>query len=222
MFFLIDAALVIMILLVFWFGVKKGLSGNWIFNILRTILAIGGGVGAAVGVYFLMDSLGWLTVMSDGVVSFFGNVKIDLVSLGLTPQTFAKICRVVAFIPFAVLFAILGYILAYWLLGLLLKVLSVPLNKLRQYTAWRVMDNILGCLFNLALLGGVTLAIFGVIHGLNANDSYKHVLGKDFNPNINHSIEVVLDGMHENISAGVLSGFIYENNPLNDVFKNII
>ena len=219
MFFIIDAILVILTICVFLFGVKKGFSGNWIFNILRTLLAFGGGVGAAVGLYFLMDGLGWLTVMSDGVVSFFGNIKVDL---ALTQQAFIEVCRILAFIPFAILFAVLGYVLAYWLLGLLLKVLSVPLNKLRQFTVWRVIDNILGCAFNLAILGGVTLAIFGVIHGLNATDSYKYVLGKESNAKINHSIEVVLDGMHENISAGVISGLLYEYNPLNEMFSDLI
>lgn len=218
MFFILDGILVALILCVFWFGVKKGLSGNWIFNILRTLISFGGAAGAAVGLYFLMDNFGWLTVMSDGVVSFFGNIKVNL---GLTQQVFIEICRIVAFIPFAILFAILGYVLTYWLLGILLKVLSVPLNKLRQYTLWRVIDNLLGCAFNLAIVGGITLGLFGVIHTLNAGDTYKHVLGENSNANVNHSIEVILDGMHENISAGVVSGFLYEYNPLNDVFQGM-
>ena len=221
MFFIIDAILVALVLCVFWFGIKKGFSGNWIFNILRTVIAFGGAGGAAAGLYLLMDKFGWLAVMSDGVVGFFGNIKVNLGDV-FTQETFVMVCKILAFIPFAILFAILGYVLTYWLLGILLKILSVPLNKLRQFTVWRVIDNILGCAFNLAILGGVTLAIFGVIHGLNSSDTYKHVLGENGNKNINHSIEVVLDGMHENLSAGVVTGLIYEYNPLNDMFKDLI
>ncbi len=221
MFFIIDAVLVILVLCVFWFGIKKGLSGNWVFNILRTLIAFGGAAGAAAGMYILMDKFGWLTVMSDGVVGFFGNIKVNLGEM-LTQETFITVCRILAFITFAILFAILGYVLTYWLLGIIFKILSVPLNKLRQFVVWRVIDNVLGCLFNLAILGGVTLAIFGVVHGLNSTDTYKHVLGENGNKNVNHSIEVILDGMHENISAGVISGLIYEHNPLNDTFKNLI
>ena len=49
MFFIIDAIIIVMILLVFWFGIKRGLSGNWIFNILRTLISFGGAAGALLG-----------------------------------------------------------------------------------------------------------------------------------------------------------------------------
>ena len=220
MYFIIDGILLALLICVFVFGIKKGLTGNWIFNILRTVIAFAGGIGAAAGVYFLMDRFGWLTAMSKGVISFFGNIRVNY-GIALD-DTFRMVCKIVAFIPFAVLFCVLGYILVYWLLGLVLKILTVPLGKLREVFVWKVIDNVLGCIFNLALLVGVTLVIFGVIHGLNTGDTYTHILGAGALPNVNHSIEIVLDNMHENLSAGVISGFLYEHNPLNGMFVNLI
>lgn len=218
MYFVIDGILIALLICVFWFGIKKGLMGNWIFSIVRTILALGIGGGVAVGVYFLMNSLGFLSILSDGVVNFFGNVSNNVGDL-LTQENFIKICMIIAFVPFGVLGFILGYVFGYWLLGVIAKVLRYPIDKLREIRFWKVIDNILGSVLNLAVLGVVVLAVFGIIHGLNTGDTYKTLLGNaPIMEPFNHSVEVVLNGLHENLSAGPLCGFIYENNPLNSMF----
>ena len=214
MYFIIDGILLAILFLVIFFGLKKGFTGNWIFNIIRTLIALAGGVGAAVGVYFLMSHFGWLEVMSDSVKDFFGRAKAPIANYVNSPS-FLIIFKVIAFLPFGVVFAVLGYVLLYWLLGLITKVFTVPLEKFRENKVWRIIDGVLGFIFNLAVFGVITLAIFGVIYTFNSSDLYTHVLGEGVLPNVNHSIEVILNGMHETLSAGVVSGFLYNNNPLN-------
>ncbi|MBO4262977.1 MAG: hypothetical protein J5903_04260 [Clostridia bacterium] len=221
MFFLIDGVLIALLICVFWFGIKKGITGNWVFSIIKTVIALAGGGGAAAGMYFLMNGFGWLDVLSDGVVGFFGNITNNVDGL-LTQANFVMVCKIIAFIPFAIFAFILGYVLVFWLVGLLFKVIHTPFEKLRQWRLWRFFDNLLGSIFNLAILGGVVLAIFGAIHGINQGEKYKNVLGnaKVVQP-FNESIEIVLNGMHENLSAGPLCGLIYEYNPLNDMFASM-
>ncbi len=220
MYFIIDAILLVILFLVIFFGLKKGFTGNWIFNIIRTLIAFAGGAGAAVGVYFLMSRFGWLNVMSDSVKDFFGKAKTPIASF-VNSDMALMVFKILAFLPFAALFMVVGYVLFYWLLGYVFKIFTVPLEKFRENKVWRIIDGVFGLLFNLAIFGGVTLAIFGVIYTLNATDVYTHVLGKNVMPNVNHSIEIILNSMHENLSAGVISGFLYNNNPLNGMLKGM-
>ena len=77
MFFLVDIFLLAILICVIWASVKFGFSRNFVFGILRTVIALGGGAALAFGVYMLMDGQGWLAYMSDGVRKFFGEVSSD-------------------------------------------------------------------------------------------------------------------------------------------------
>ncbi|MBQ7642317.1 MAG: hypothetical protein IJS67_00295 [Clostridia bacterium] len=217
MYFVIDAILIALFVCVFWSGIKKGLAGNWVFNILRTIIAIGGAIGLAVGVYFLMDAFGWLSAMAQGVVRFFGNVSNNAGDVW-DQDALVAVCKIIAFLPFALLTVILGYVGLYLLLGLVYE----PFKHLRKFGWWKFVDNLLGSILNFAVYAGVVCAVFGVIHGINSGDAYKKVLGEaNMTTPVNRSIEVALNGMHENLSAGPICGLVYEYNPLNGVFSSI-
>ena len=223
MYFIIDGILIGIMVLIVVFGIRKGFTGHFIFNILRTVLAFACGAGAAVGAYFLMESFGWLDFMKDGVISFFGNITNTFGgAITQDSEVVGMIFKIIAFLPFGILALVLGYIIGYYLLGLIMKFITVPLAKLRKYTAWRVIDNILGTVVNFAILGAVVLAVFGAVHALNQNGKQNAVLGEDTPAEFaNHSIEVVLTTMHENISAAPLGGLIYEYNPLNGMFAEM-
>ena len=50
MFFLIDIVLFVLLGLAILFSIKKGFTGHFVFGIVKTVLSIAAGVGAAVGV----------------------------------------------------------------------------------------------------------------------------------------------------------------------------
>jgi len=99
MYFLVDAIFIVLLIFLIWVSIKFGFTRNFVFGIIRTIIGIAGAIGACVGVYLLMENFGWLDFMADGVANFFG--------MGADLRIVAKI---VAYLPFAVLFLIVGYI----------------------------------------------------------------------------------------------------------------
>ena len=118
MFFLIDIVLFVLLGLAILFSIKKGFTGHFVFGFVKTILSIAAGIGAAVGLYFLFDKVGWLRLMGDNVASFFGNVGSNI---GETwnQATYEKLCAIVGYIPLGIIVAIVVYVLVFLLIGLL-------------------------------------------------------------------------------------------------------
>ena len=216
MFFLIDIVLFVLLGLAILFSIKKGFTGHFVFGFVKTILSIAAGIGAAVGLYFLFDKVGWLRLMGDNVASFFGNVGSNI---GETwnQATYEKLCAIVGYIPLGIIVAIVVYVLVFLLIGLLYK---VTLGKCRiDWKPWKIIDNVLGFVLNIGLVCALVLFSFGAIHALNEGDRYKNVLEGDhkiYAP-VNRSLEKTITSVHENISAAPFGGFIYEHNPLNDL-----
>ena len=227
MYFLIDVFLLVILICVIWASVKFGFSGNFVFGIVRTLLAVAGGAGLCFGVYMLMKHFGWLAFMSDGVRGFFGEISTNLGDV-LTDANYRFAAEIIAFIPFGILFFIIGYIAAYFLVKWIGQVLFMPaLYSIKHVKALKIIDNILGLCFNLAVYLGVVACVFGGVHALNEDDRYKDVTkaGEDATlaqKLINDFCEPVLGRLHEDFSASVIGGLIYEYNPLNGTFKELI
>ena len=96
--------------------------------------------------------------------------------------------------------------------------------SVKHVRAFKIVDNILGLCFNLAVYLGVVVALFGSVHALNEDGRYKNVTKSGETPTlanklINDACEPVLGYLHEDFSASVIGGLIYEYNPLNNQFK---
>lgn len=65
MFFLVDILLIAVLVCVIWASVKFGFTRNFVFGILRTVIALAGGAALCFGVYLLMDKFGWIDYLSD-------------------------------------------------------------------------------------------------------------------------------------------------------------
>lgn len=238
MFILVDVLLLVCLGFIIFASIKFGFTRNFIFGILRTILGIAGGVGACVGVYFLLDAFGWLEYLGQGVAGFFGNPEF------LNPvnaDNFSVLTKIVAYLPFGVLFIILGYILIHFLVNLLVRGIFTPVFILKKKSkAFRIVDNVIGLVFNIGLFFAVILVSFGFIHGINTvkdGDDYVYdnvssiMFTEDDKDNaiigtVSHAIDdlttPLFNSIHEGLSASPLGSLVYEYNPLNGVFENVV
>jgi hypothetical protein len=238
MFILVDVLLLVCLGFIIFASIKFGFTRNFIFGILRTIFGIAGGIGACVGVYLLLDAFGWLNYLGQGVAGFFGNPEfLNPVNAG----NFAVLTKIVAYLPFGVLFIILGYILVHFLVNLLFKGIFAPIFFLKKKSkAFRTVDNVIGLVFNLGLFFAVVLAAFGFIHGVNTvkdGDDYVYdnmssiMFTEDAKDNaiigtVSHAIDdlttPLFNALHEGLSASPIGSFLYEYNPLNGLFTGIV
>lgn len=226
MFYLVDILLIAVLVCVIWASVKFGFTRNFVFGILRTVIALAGGAALCFGVYLLMDKFGWIDYLSDGVRKFFGEVSTNLGSV-LTDKNYRFAAKIIAFLPFGILFCVLGYVITYYLIKLLVRSVFAPLlTCIKQFKWMKIIDNVLGLCFNLAIYLGVVACLFGGVHALNQNGRYKDVANKGDESSVpkeivNNFCEPILNNLHEDFSAAVLGGLIYEYNPLNSTFEKL-
>ena len=238
MFILVDVLLLVCLGFIIFASIKFGFTRNFIFGILRTILSIAGGIGACVGIYFLLDAFGWLDYLGLGVSGFFGNPEF------LNPvnaNNFSLLTKIVAYLPFGVLFIILGYMLMHFLVNLLIKGIFAPIFILKKKNkTFRIIDNVVGLVFNIGLFLAVIFASFGFIHGVNTvkdGDDYVYdnvssiLFTEDAKDNaiigtVSHAIDdlttPMFNSLHEGLSASPIGSLIYEYNPLNGLFESVV
>lgn len=238
MFILVDVLLLVCLGFIIFASIKFGFTRNFIFGILRTVFGIAGGVGACVGVYFLMDYFGWLDYLGQGVAGFFGNPEFVN---PVNADSFSVLTNIVAYLPFGVLFIILGYILVHFLVNLLFKGIFAPIFILKKRNrTFKIIDNVVGLVFNLGLFFAVVLVSFGFIHGINTvkdGDDYVYdnvssiIFTEDAKDNaligtVSHAIDdlttPLLNAVHEGLTASPLGSLLYEYNPLNGVFESVV
>ncbi len=230
MYFVVDGLLIGLFLLVLVTSIKRGLSGHFVFGILRTIIGIAAGAAAVAGAYLLMTHFAWLDNMADGVAGFFGEIRM---SLGIiTEDVYRLITGIIAFLPFAVLFFIVGYLLGTKVICGLISLIFYPIKALRKNAAiFRFLDNLLGIVLNVGLYAVVVLAIFGGVYVFNydrveADNTVSYELKEEVADlaivdgdgflarTISNFTTPILDGLNESFIAAPIASLIYENNPL--------
>ena len=239
MYFIIDLVLLLVLAWVLFASIKFGFSRNFIFGILRTIIGMAGAVGACAGVFILMNMFGWLDFMADGIINLFGNPAW---LNSANPNNLRIVAKIIAYLPFAVIFLILGYILLHKLINLLVKLIFLPFFHARKKVKLvKGLDIALGLVFNLALFLGVVFAVFGFIHGVNTvktadgdlvyDDVSMVLFGKNEDPDaLTDFLAETIDGMtgpmfnkwHESLTASPIGSLIYNYNPLNGMFEGIV
>lgn len=239
MYFIVDLVLILVLVCVITASVKFGFSRNFVFGILRTIIGMAGGIGACVGVFFLMHTFGWLDYMAQAVINLFGNPAW---LNSANPNNLRIVASIISFLPFAVLFLILGYILLHKLVNWLVKLIFLPFFVARKKVKLvKGLDIALGLIFNLALYLGFVFALFGFIHGINtvqdASGDYLYddmsviVFGQNDDAGaLNDFLANTVDGItgpmfnkwHESLSASPIGSILYNYNPLNGLFDGIV
>ena len=177
--------------------------------------------------------------MADGVVNLFGNPAWLIEA---NPNNLRIVARIIAFLPFALVFLILGYILLHRLINLLVKGVFLPFFAARKKSKLvRWVDIALGLLLNLGLYIGFVLVLFGFIHGFNtvqtSDGDYVYddvsiiLFGQNEDPDaltdflaetVDNITGPKLNRWHESLNASPIGGFIYRHNPLNGLFENVV
>ena len=239
MYFIVDLVLLLVLGVVIFASVKYGFSRNFIFGILRTIIGMAGGIGACVGVFLLMNTFGWLDFMADSVINLFGNPAW---LNSANPNNLRIVARIIAYLPFAVIFLILGYILLHRLINWLVKGIFAPFFFARKRVKLvKALDITLGLIFNLGLYLGFVLAVFGFIHGVNtvqtADGDYVYddvsiiLFGDNEDPDaLTDFLAETIDGItgpkfnkwHEALMASPTGYVLYEYNPLNGLLEGVV
>ena len=212
MYFVVDGLLIGIFFLALWSSIRRGFSGHFVFGILRTIIGIAVGAVTVFGVYML--------------IAFFGELTTSFIPNDL----YRMVMGIVAFAPFAVLFFIVGYLIGVKVICGLIKLIFTPIKLLRNNAkVFRIIDNVLGTVINLALYCAVVFAIFGVVYVFNydkdnvpqAEASTIAMATPDEGEDakilartINNITTPILGGLHESFSAAPIGHVFYENNPL--------
>lgn len=236
MYFVVDGLLIGLFVIVLYTSIRRGLSGHFVFGILRTLIGIAAGGATVFGVYMLMTHFSWLDYMADGVVKFFGEIRFSLGGI-LTSDAYRLVCGIIAFLPFALIFFIVGYLIGTKLICGLIILIFYPLRKLRSNSKiFRFLDNILGIAINLALYAVVVLGVFAGVYVFNyekkdvtAEDGSKkieYVLRDDVSDlsivkddkiasrTVHNLTAPMLNGLNESFIAAPLGSYLYENNPI--------
>lgn len=237
MYFIVDLLLLIILLGVVITSIKFGFTRNFIFGIIRTVIAFAGGIGACVGVFLLMNHFGWIDYLADAVVGFFGSP--DWLNQA-NPDNLRIVARIIAYLPFALLFLILGYLFMHWFINLIVRLVFAPIFVSRKKVKGiKIVDNILGFILNFAIYAGIVLAIFGFVHGINTvadedgdkvYDNFSTVMFGEPSGGVTDFLADTVDKFtapmflkwHESFSASPIGSLIYEYNPLNGVFEGIV
>ncbi len=228
MYFLVDIALIAIFAAVVVVSVKFGFSRNFVFGIVRFLLALAGGAGLAVGVFLLFDKLGWLDSMKLLVTRIFGDTSA--LAYFLSDENVALIGKIVSFLPLGIILVIGGYIFAFWFFGFICKLIFKPLFDARKKGGKvKIIDNVLGFILNFALAAAVVLCVFASVHAFNEGDRYKNASGAEdpehpsFGQQIVNDIsEPVLSNLNESFTASPIGYLVYNYNPLNGLFSGII
>ena len=239
MYFIVDLVLILLLLCIVFTSIKYGFSRNFVFGLLRTIIGMAGGIGLCAGAFILMNNFGWLDIMADAVVNFFGNPAWLQAS---NPNNLRIVARIVAFLPFALILLILGYIILHRLINFLIKGIFLPFFVARKKVGLvRGLDIALGLIFNLALYIGFVLVLFGFIHGVNtvqtSDGDYVYddvsiiLFGENDDPDaltdflantVDNATGPMFNKWHESLNASPTGRFIYQYNPLNGIFEDVV
>ena len=226
MYFIVDALLIGIFLLAIWTSIKHGFTGHFVFGIVRTVIGIAAGFGLAFGVYMLMKHFSWIEYMANGVVNFFGELTTSFIPNDL----YRMVMGIIAFLPIGVLFFIVGYLIGVKLICGLIKLICMPIKILRNKTkTFKIIDNVIGTILNLALYSVLVFAIFGFVYVFNYdnNDVPQAEVstiaiatpdeGEDpkiLARTINNITTPILGGLHESFSAAPIGHIFYEHNPV--------
>ncbi len=160
------------------------------------------------------------------MVNFFGQLTTGFIPNDL----YRMVMGIVAFIPFGVLFFIVGYLIGVKLICGLIKLIFYPIKLLRNNAkVFRIIDNVLGVILNMALYSVLVFGIMGFVYVFNYDDKNvpqaevsKVYIAQTENGEdpkivartIDNIATPLLGGLHETFTAAPIGHVLYEHNPL--------
>lgn len=193
MYILLDLAILLLLFVGVFRGIKKGFF-NTSYGLIGSLLVIVFGAAFAGVLTVLVLKLGLIADLQYGFINLIGETNGLFESLKITSE------QVAYWLAIGIVF-IVCFIISYVIMLYLNKGFLRLMEEARENVVFRVIDSFVGLVVNVALVGGLVLGVFGLVHGFNAHN--------------------LLTSFDEVIRACPLSGLIYEVNPLNSVFENL-
>lgn len=156
----LDITIVGLLVIFIVLGIKQGYRGTVLHTIISIILTIAGAAGIGfVSAYFFRNSSGVSQGVNDAMMGWVEGSEFLLNTFGMTAEELAKLLGFV-------LFFIIGFIVGLVIVGLLIWLINSGLNKLRNVTWFKVIDNTVAVIFNVVTYLVVIAVILALINCL--------------------------------------------------------
>ena len=193
MYILIDILVIAFVLGFIIYGAKRGLFESTV-NVALVLACVGGaGILAVITVNMLFVKWGWLNETAEAVIALLGNSKIA----GMQ-QTVSLVATYMAY----GLLVLLCFIVYNIVLHLLRKLILKISKGCRKCKLIKFFDNFLGGLVSAVVTIGLVLVVMAFFHTFLENG-------------------ILFTGVNEALLATDLLSYVYEFNPLNEVFDKL-
>lgn len=156
----LDISIIALLVIFIILGIKQGYRGTVLHTICSIFLTIAGAAGVGfVTAYFFGKGSGAYTGVLDSMTAMVEGSEWLYDKLGMTAAEIGK------FLTFGVFFVI-GFVVGLVLVGLLLFLIYHLLNKLRNLTWFRVIDNTVAVIINVAIYLVIVVVILALINCL--------------------------------------------------------
>ncbi len=193
MYILIDILVIAFVLGFIIYGAKCGFFESTINVVLVIACVAGAGVLAVLTVSKPFTEWGWLSETTEAVMALLGNSKIA----GMQ-QTVTLVATYIAY----GLLVLLCFIVYNIVLHLIRKLILKISRGCRKCKLIGFLDNFLGGLVNAVITIGLVLVVLAFFHAFLEGG-------------------ILFTGVNEALLATDLISYVYEFNPLNEVFENL-
>ncbi len=192
MYLLVDLAVILLLFIAVWRGIKKGFFQTS-YGIIGSLLVIAFSVALSAVIVLLFYKFGVIDSLKLAIVKVIGETNGLFAKLNVTSEQ-------VAYYIALGLIAIVAFIISYPIMLLIHNKFLEFTDNCRDNIFFRVADSTVGVLINTALCVGVILGAFAIIYSFASNG--------------------MLNGCDEVLRACPISNLIYEKNPLNEILLN--
>ena len=156
----LDITIVGLLVIFIVLGIKQGYRGTVLHTIISIILTIAGAAGIGfVSAYFFRNSSGVSQGVNDAMMGWVEGSEFLLNTFGMTAEELAKLFGFI-------LFFVIGFIVGLVIVGLLIWLINSGLNKLRNVTWFKIIDNTVAVIFNVVTYLVVVAVILAFINCL--------------------------------------------------------
>ncbi len=195
MYWILDVIVILLTLIAIICGYKRGIV-DMLATLISVILLFALAIVGGAGFLLLFYKLNVVDNFAYAWISILGETN-SLFSL-LNMSSF-DVCQIIS----ALCFLIIGLIISAVIFVYLGKLLRSLYDKIPHVGVFGVISGVLGAIVYLAIVFGVLLAVFGVIHALNDK-------GNEF-----------FMRLDEFLRSCTLSGWLYDINPFNGLFADL-
>ena len=196
MYWVVDILFILALVATMFFCYKGGFL-KLITGILKFVFLIVFGLLYIAALLLLLYKLGVVDGFAVLLLNVIGETNLLFELMNITSF---DVCQILAFV---ILF-IVCWIISAFAVRYTFKLFEYIVRNVHRKGAFKVVDGIIGLLVGMVVIVGLFLAIQGVSYGIYAASDGKFC-----------------EGLHEVFKACKITGFIYDINPLKDLFASI-